>query len=304
MNTCQKEISKKQVILVLCYRRTYHLAQVISALESAYLIESFTVIFVVQDPIESVVEVINSSSIQNKLIIETNGMNYTSSAQAINGNLAIGFEYAFGTLAADYVVVLEDDIVISQDGLCFFQQAFNSNIINKKFRGVNGFSKEVDTSDAQNAYIRLNYGLGWGWAIHKRTYRKLSKYWDGSENEHWDFIFEPYIRTGFVINPIRSRIINIGFDETATHTSGNQELGNEIENSFHKISEDHACAIVETENDFQWIGEITNLSKATKLGAEKVFLLRKLLFLVYVLDGANKSNYHRFRRHLTSRLKQ
>jgi hypothetical protein len=47
---------------------------------------------------------------------------------------------------------------------------------------------------------------------------KLTNFWNGRENEHWDGLVEHYVKTGFVAMPILSKINNIGFGNSATHT--------------------------------------------------------------------------------------
>lgn len=296
MSECENLANETLVIVVLCYRRTEHLRKVLDGLENALLVESFSIVFVVQDPIESVLGIIHSSKLSNKTILEVDGSKYVSPAQAINGNLAKGLSYSFQILKSQFTIVLEDDIVISKDALCFFLQAYKTNISVRGFRGVNAFSESVDIGPGQNGVLRLNYGLGWGWAIPKKTYLGLSRYWTGYENDHWDFVFEPYIRTGFVVNPRRSRILNIGFDDSATHTSMNKELNWKIEVSFIQSIANHTCELVLENNSFPWMGHELNLLKNSLGWQSRVGTLSRLLFLVYVLDFGDRKIYHRTKR--------
>jgi len=298
MNDCDSTTNVSRVIVVLCYRRTEHLKKVLEGLEQAFLVETFTFVFVVQDPIDSVLNIINSSKLQNKIVLEIEGSNYLSAAQAINGNLATGLKYAFQTLNSRFTIVLEDDIVISKDALCFFLQVNERFIKDRNFRGVNGFSQEFGSDHLQNSVTRINYGLGWGWAIPERTYKKIIGYWKGSENEHWDFIFEPFIRTGYVVNPYRSRIWNIGFDYSATHTAMNGELGQNIELSFRNEPLEHHCKINEVEFDFHWMGETFSHIRVTDRFIWTRFVLQKFLFLIYKWDGKEKKLYHALRRRI------
>lgn len=296
MSNCDSTSNNPRVIVVLCYRRTEHLKKVLKGLEQALLVETFNLVFVVQDPIDSVLNIIYTSKLQNKTILETEGSNYLSAAQAINGNLAAGLKYAFQTLGSSITIVLEDDIVISRDALCFFIQACRSNISKRGFRGVNAFSESTDSSSIQNNVLRLKYGLGWGWAIPRKTYFSLLRYWTGYENDHWDFIFEPYIRTGFVINPRRSRIVNIGFDESATHTSMNKALNYKIETSFIKYGTDHACELLLENNSFQWMGKELNIRQKNLVMQLIINLAAKILFRIYILDDEERRIYHRLKR--------
>jgi GT2 family glycosyltransferase len=301
MSECSNLVTENQTIVILCYKRTDHLEKVLSSLEKALLIDTFSLVFVVQDSYESVLDIINSSKLPNKSILEVNGASYTSPAQAINGNLAKGLEFAFETLGSSLTIVLEDDIVVSKDALCYFRQIHKMYLKDSSFRGINGFSEEYSNFDLQDNVIKINYGLGWGWAIPQRTYNELTRYWSGSENNHWDFIFEPFIRTGFVINPYRSRVKNIGFDKSATHTSMNVDLGRRIELSFECEPSQHSCKLIESTFEFQWMGEsVTQVAQFNSFAKQR-FLLQKLLFLLYVWGGRDKTNYFRIRRRLLLR---
>ncbi len=298
MNNCDTTTNNPRAIVVLCYRRTEHLKKVLEALEQAFIVETFSLVFVVQDPIDTVLNIINSSKLQNKTILEIDGSNYLSAAQAINGNLATGLGYAFQALGSSFTVVLEDDIVIAKDALCYFLQVHMRFIKDGNFRGINGFSEQFGNEHLQNSVIRISYGMGWGWAIPLRTYQEIIRYWKGSENEHWDFIFEPFIRTGYVVNPYRSRIWNIGFDLSATHTSMNGELGQKIELSYRSEPQDHSCKINEEEFDFRWMGKAFNRDRLSGRFMWKRFIVQKFLLLIYKWEGKEKKIYLGLRRRL------
>lgn len=282
--------SKKGTILVLCHRRTHHLQKVLDSLVKCTNIDLFTTIFVVQDPIPSVMEILDSYP-KDMRILTVDGSNYSSPAQAINGNLYKGLNYAFAKMGSEFIVVLEDDIVLSKDALIYYSQMMSKFSGVKHFRGINGFSTTIPSPELNNAYVKNHFGLGWGWAIDQRNFKKILSYWKGDEDDHWDFIFEPYIRSGFIVSPLRSRILNIGFDETATHTSADMALGHDIYKSFMSSNPSVPKALLEVDVDFYWRGEILNHSK---LSAGKQFCFH-LLYYVYYLFG-NSVTYHRIRR--------
>jgi len=285
-------------ILILCHRRTKHLKAVLKALESCDGAADFTTVFVVQDPTEPVLQIIREFSLVSR-ILTSDGSIYNSSAQAINGNLFLGLDFCFNQLKSSYVVVLEDDIVLSKDALIYFNSVIEFHGKNAAFRGVNAFSETIPPPSLQNSFVRTNYGLGWGWAINSKLYSKTLKFWNGKEDNHWDFIFEPYLRTGYVINPLRSRVLNIGFDESATHTSGNEALGIRMLNSFRSTSGDYSQDIAEANFDFYWMGRKINYSDLNFVH----LLSRKLIFRAFTLFGDSRI-YHKIRNHLSAKINQ
>ena len=298
MDKFSKSSTDKKAIVVLCHTRTIHLSRVIDSMLAADDIENYEIIFVKQDSSVAVNAIIGTANFKRKHTIDIEGSSYLNSAHAINGNLFVGMKYAFENLFVDMVLILEDDIVLSKDALVFFEEAIKMNASDRKFRGVNGFSKTVGSNVNLNSYVKLNYGLGWGWAIPKRSYFSIRRYWLGVENNHWDFIFEPYIRTGYVVNPYRSRIMNIGFDETATHTSSDGDLGLEIEKSFSSPSWSNNQILVECDDFFPWSGNAVNISKQSQFKRKFLYVINRFLFIVYLIDGDDKHFFHRLKRHI------
>lgn len=281
-------------IIVICHRRTSHLERVLGALASCTSIESFHVVFVVQDPIKPVLQIIREFPYSHS-ILTTDCSLSRSTAQSINGNVFAGLEHCFNKLHSEFVIVLEDDIVLSKDALKFYEFAINSQSMFSGFRGVNGFSEMVAPVGASKSFVRVSHGLGWGWAITEKTYSILRKFWTGKEDNHWDFIIEPYVRTGFVVNPIQSRVLNIGFDESATHTSGDSVLGESIQSSFSSNAPNYSELFEIIDTDFFWQGKNIRFSLLSYLDMMKNWLI----FLTFFIFKDSRF-YHRVRHFLQS----
>ena len=279
-------------IIVICHRRTSHLERVLGALSSCSSIEKFHVVFVVQDPIEPVLRIIREFPYSHS-ILRIDGSFYRSTAQSINGNVFAGLAHCFNELQSKFVIVLEDDIVLSRDALDFFEFTIESQSHFSSFRGVNGFSEIVAPVNASTSSVRVSYGLGWGWAITQKTYSKLCKFWSGKEDNHWDFIIEPYVRTGFVVNPIQSRVLNIGFDESATHTSGDTVLGQSIQSSFLSNAPVSGEQFRILDSDFFWQGKNIKYSQQSRRDLMKNWLIFVSFFVL-----RDSRIYHRVRRFL------
>lgn len=157
----------------------------------------------------------------------------------INQSLRIGLALAFEVYSAPYVIVLDDDIVVSRDFLSFVELAHLQFGGKPFFRGVNGWSaasRDAAVSNPLNRIVRTNYGYAWGWSVSAKSYDRAKKLISHKDTLGLapDWVWEDLLRTGYMVNPAFSRIRNIGFDSTATHTQGREveELGRRIDQSF------------------------------------------------------------------------
>jgi hypothetical protein len=238
-----KSKSHLPTIVVLAHQRDWHLRQVIESIRKQDDLDSLNVCFIVQDDFPKVHELVEELKINNKTIICTSYPKHKSPKACINSNVYFGLEFAFKNRKSPYTIVLEDDTVIALDALRFFREVLNQHELNQSFRGINAFSslqRDYSVEEFNQNYIKGNFGLGWGWCINKDQFEELSRFWNGSEDEHWDALIEPYLRTGYVINPLRSRVLNIGLDGSGSHSSKSDELFLKMSLSFN--SEEFECA--------------------------------------------------------------
>jgi hypothetical protein len=210
----------KGKVVLIAYNRPETTKKVIKSIENSDHSKILDLIVIVQGNNKEVLDILNSIDFIQKNILYVNRDDALSPAQAINMNVHLGILEAFKDSTIDYVVILEDDIVISSDYFNFLNQILIENMENKYFRAFNGFSAIPRNITKNNQYGRYRYGVGWGWAITRSTWEKLQMFWNGTENEHWDGIVEPFFKKGYVISPGMSRILNVGFGIGATHTLG------------------------------------------------------------------------------------
>lgn len=187
---------------------------------------SYEVVVVIQSGNPAVRGIIESMLLNPK-IISTQYELGSSARKCINSNMFTGLMYCFRELQSDFVVVIEDDILIATDFLVFCEKMFHTHADDSRFRAVNGFSNIAPSrfeKMIEHGYVRSNYGVGWGWAISRDTFERVKLLWNGDEDEHWDSYIEPVMRTGYVVNPILSRTLNIGFGLKASHTQQSPEI--------------------------------------------------------------------------------
>lgn len=210
-------------VLLLAYRRPEILKQTIASLEAAdhVNISRFHIVHQVENfEVAKILESIDWAA----NLIQTTYSREVSPKEAINHNLFLGLEAAFSDSKIEYVVVLEDDICVSKDFFHFVFSVYHQNCSDRSFMAINGFSGIPRQITRKNHYGKYRYGVGWGWAIPRKTWENLLQIWNGNENEHWDGLIESFLKTGFTVAPGMSRIRNIGFGEGATHTNSANDL--------------------------------------------------------------------------------
>ena len=277
-----KELGFENIaVVVLAHNRTSHLNTVLASLEISEGFDFCSLVFACDRPTLEVRSIVHDFSHARKTIL-VNERSPISIAQAINRNLFNGLNEAFRNTTTQIVMVLEDDIVVSPDFLVFTIEIFQKYSKKSNFRGLNLFSKMECDARAANQYVIGNFGLGWGWAINRTTFEKFLTFWNGEEDNHWDFLVEPFCRTGFIVNPFRSRIKNIGMDETASHTSGEsaKKLAAEIEQSFNSniLLRD---TVILTDERFSWATDYFQRKRSNRLLWFLILLLARMRFWLY-----------------------
>jgi hypothetical protein len=278
--------------VVLCHRRTLHLRRVIEHLIRVRGIESCNIHFIAHSPSREVLEIIRESSLPND-VLHCIDYEFPSAKAAINNSTRVGCQHAFSDPSVDFCLVLEDDILLSEDSLEFAAQILLTHSDKNLFRGINFYSVENREGLSCSSYVKLNYSLGWGWLITRKIFNKLD-FWTGKEDAHWDYLIEPYIRTGYIVAPFYSRVENIGFDITATHTSNDSWIRKAMSNSYKLASKGDNKFPEETLEKYRNIRwdcvVISSLTRSEKL---KLFLLRRMSYVVYraALHGSDKAHF-------------
>ena len=226
-------------ILLLAYQRPDVLKQSIASLKNARLTRISNLIVVFQEGDQVVDSHLNDIDWIPKRILRTSYKNITSPAAAINSNIHLGISEAFKNQDCEYVAVIEDDICVSVDFFDFISSVYDQNTSDKNFRGINGFSGIPRGMTSFEDYGRYRYGVGWGWVLTRKSWDDLRKFWTGTEDVHWDGLVEVYFRSGYVVAPGMSRIRNIGFGSSATHTRAAYDT--EVAKVEQKLNDSFIC---------------------------------------------------------------
>jgi len=214
----------KAALVIVAFKRYETLKSVLGALSDALVPEYQEIVFVQQGNNQEVTALIENFDSLSSRHLKFDREEAKTPEQAINANVYAGISAAFQNREINLVTVLEDDILIAQDCLRFNVEICRANYLEPAFRGINGFSGVPRTSNNQFTYSKQRYGLGWGWSITDKTWDEMKKFWTGTENFHWDGLVESFSKSGYVIMPSQSRVINLGFGKDATHTSNSDEV--------------------------------------------------------------------------------
>jgi hypothetical protein len=212
-----------------------------------------------------------------------------------------GLKISFEIFKSPWIVILEDDIEIAPDALDFFRLCEEQFGEIENYRATNSFSRMNfrEPGVGKQHYVRLNFGVGWGWALNERNYKAISKIWTGFENEHWDGFLEPYFRTGFVVNPWLSRSLNRGLDGSGANTGIQDKLFYEMQQSFDQNLNltSPSLNLVESRASFDWREDCYTLSSQNKFKEWLIYILQRILFMLHTKH--RKSNWSSLSKLLT-----
>lgn len=157
----------------------------------------------------------------------------------INFNRILGYRMAFELMGADNALGIEEDTVLAKDALIFSRFIIKRYSSNASFRGINLGSGEFNCTASKNSYSLLRFGIqGQASLITRKTWEqfpasKLLKYDSG---EGWDSTVEFTLKTGFMVTPNFSRILDFGWD-SGTHApkDRNNSYYMNMEKSFLKV---------------------------------------------------------------------
>lgn len=135
----------------------------------------------------------------------------------INFNRVMGMTVGFNLFESEVVLGIEEDTVISSDALLFVNEMFQLYQFDRAFRGINLGSLELKTEKNTNTYSLLRYGLhGQAGALTRQTWRKirLKDLLENISDEGWDSRIEYYLKSGFMVTPNSSRLLDRGWNGT------------------------------------------------------------------------------------------
>ena len=212
----------KPVITMCVYRRPEYTRQVLQFLSKCTGINKYTVfISIEKEPHPDVITVIDSfKNIQIKKVPSSNKL-------GCNGNTHKALSLGFND--SDYVIHVEDDILLAPDALSYFEWARHFENHPDVFtvgawRSSIGWLPEggrPKPPQEDQKVSKQRFFTCWGWATWQNRWQSISEKWTKCADNglSWDNNLNNLRGTRTEIVPCISRAINIG-DNGGTHRGG------------------------------------------------------------------------------------
>ena len=210
-------------ILVLTFSRAELLDELLESVSNLKNRNEVTLIVVRQTGYEEVGKVIEKWRNNIEVLLEIDGVG-NSIPENIGRNRLSGYAIAFDALGSDWVLAVEEDVLLAEDSLLFTKFIVDKLNRKRNFRGIN-LGSRLPLSDAGKiSYCKTRYGVfGQGAVMTAKSWNKMQswKIIESSRFGHWDAAMEAYMKTGLTIAPNNSRYLDRGW--TGTHASSNPE---------------------------------------------------------------------------------
>jgi hypothetical protein len=226
--------SNALVITVNAYSRDESIEKCLNSIVRSIGGRAIPLIVVYQTGFVRVSEVIAKNAEFISRIIEVDGGERTP-LENINHNRFLAYDMAFNELKADWVLAVEEDVILSKDAVAFTEFIIGEVSGHRFFRGINLGSREPFDERLFNTYSLLRYGLhGQASVIGKKTWRFIQKRRLSAKfsTHGFDSLIESHLKIGFMVTPNLSRSLDTGWDGTHMPSDRNDSYFKEMNESF------------------------------------------------------------------------
>jgi hypothetical protein len=233
-------IENRGVILVLAYARSDLLDELFESIKRLTDVEKVSIVVVRQIGVDAVKTVLDKWQELIEVLVETDGSASTA-AENISKNRLAGNAVSFDSLGADWVLAVEDDVLLASDTVLFTKRMFEKYQSHRNFRVINLGSRLKKSELGQSTYCLTRFGVvGQASVLPRATWQKMRRLGiiDFARSGHWDSAMEAFVKTGFCVAPNNSRYVDRGWVD-ATHMSLNPEEDYymDLSASFNQLSE-------------------------------------------------------------------
>jgi hypothetical protein len=229
-----KSTSSSLVIIVNAFSRAESLERCLASIQNSTANFDIPIVVIHQRGSREVEQVLldHSSLISHVRLV--NGQGRTP-LENINHNRLLGYQIAFNDYKADWVIAIEEDVVLSKDAISFVRFVLDRYVKNRFFRGINFGSREPFSADLIDTYSLLRYGMhGQGSVIGRRTWDFIiRREIENRFSTHgFDSLIEQHLKLGFMVTPNLSRSLDTGWDGTHMPDDKNDSYFTEMRESF------------------------------------------------------------------------
>ena len=217
-------IKDRGIILILAHSRTHLLDELFESVSQLTDVEKVSIVVVRQIGVDSVGETIGKWKPLIEVLVETDGSASTA-AENISRNRLAGYAVSFDSLGADWVLAVEDDVLLAPDTILFAKRIFEKYNSHRNFRAINLGSRLRKSELSANTYCLTRFGIyGQASVLPRDTWQKMRRLGviEFARSGHWDSAMEAFTKTGFCVSPNNSRYLDRGWT-SATHMSSNPE---------------------------------------------------------------------------------
>lgn len=211
----------KFVVVVFCHSRDALLNACLQSIISAKAFENWDLVVVQQEGSLAIQNVLGSVSEEISYLLKFKPVG-EQPLENINFSRVIGTDFAFRTLGAEIVLGIEEDTLISNDALKFIELAHELHHKDRNYRGINLASFYPYSATEMNAFAKLRFGLvGQAGALSRKSWKELDfpHLLTLRNSEEWASHIEGYLKTGFMVHPVLSRMLDQGWGGTSDPNS-------------------------------------------------------------------------------------
>jgi hypothetical protein len=230
------------VISVIAYQRPQYFRNLLEALSKCHGIEKYTVLFCLEPSESGVIELAQNFDAAKEVIVQVNpkrlGFN-----QNIRQGVETGFQYG------DFVILLEEDLILAPDALVWFEDAREKYQDDPSVFTVSAYSdnchhpKERVPPYLHFATGRREHFTPWAWGTWRDRFAEINRTYIGWDMQ-MNFHAPPPARYGHVhmgkpglrrdrheVFPLLSRVNNIGV-EGGTHVNDVDPLAMQLQQVY------------------------------------------------------------------------
>jgi len=198
-------------VVLTTYSRPELLERCLLSLNAARRSGNFQVVVVLQPGSSQVGDVVERL-VPASAIVARSPARGGPAIQVIRRQVLVGLSIAFSNPSVDWVLKLEEDSQIAHDALAFVEFVHDRYKRRAAYRGVNLGSLEFGPG-LGDSFTLLRYGLhGFGGVVTRRVWRTIqASSVRVRPNDGFDGLVEPILKTGFMVTPNLSRVMNHGW---------------------------------------------------------------------------------------------